>query len=362
MTPLEVYLREMIAKTGPISVYRFMTKALMHPDYGYYRKNDPLGQGRDFITAPEISQIFGELIGLWLADRWDAMGRPSLVRLVELGPGRGTLMADALRALSVVPNLREAVSVHFVESNMTLRAAQEKQVARKIKTTWHDQLSDVPLGPTLLIANEFFDALPIRQFVRSATGWAERVVTVGDNGFEFSLGPEKADTPPVPESLLSVAPGSIVEICPAARDISAEIGRRLSAYGGAALVIDYGYRKSAAGDSLQAIRRHQYVDVFHRPGESDLTAHVNFEDLAKSATDAGGRVFGPVRQGAFLCALGIELRAAMLKRRATHKQKIDIDAAVRRLTSSDMMGDLFKVMAIQSMLTVPSGFEGVDGG
>ncbi len=358
MTPLEAHLREVISKDGPISVHRFMAEALMHPDHGYYRKNDPLGRDRDFITAPEISQIFGELIGLWLADRWEAMGRPSPVNLVELGPGRGTLMADAIRALSVVPSLRKAIDVHFVESNVTLRAAQAKHT----KAIWHDHLSDVPPGPTLLIANEFFDALPIRQFVRSASGWSERLVAMGEKGFEFSLGPDDIESLLIPDSLHNAAAGSIVEVCPDGLDVAAMIGHRLFKYGGAALVIDYGYGKSAVGDSLQAIRRHQCVDVFHRPGESDLTAHVNFEELARAAETAGVRVLGPVTQGEFLRTLGIELRAAMLKRRATQKQGADIDAAVRRLTAPDMMGDLFKVMAIQVMDDAPPGFEDAEDG
>lgn len=358
MTPLERYLHEVIAKSGPISVHRFMAEALMHPDYGYYRKNDPLGKDSDFITAPEISQIFGELIGLWLADRWEAMGRPSPVHLVELGPGRGTLMADALRAMSVVPELRAAIDVHFVESNATLRAAQ----AKKTRATWHDRLSDVPMGPTLLVANEFFDALPIHQFVKSDKGWMERQVVVGESGLEFCLGEECAECPDIPHGLVDVAPGSIVEICPDGREVAAEIGRRLFQSGGAALVIDYGYMQSAPGDSLQAIRRHQCVDVFHKPGESDLTAHVNFEDLARVAIDTGVQVPRPVTQGEFLRAMGIELRAAMLKRRATNRQSGDIDAAVRRLTAPDMMGELFKVLAMQVMDDTPPGFEEPEDG
>ncbi|GEQ97779.1 ATP synthase subunit beta [Iodidimonas gelatinilytica] len=342
-TPLSKHLHALINATGPISVHRYMSEALMHPDHGYYRKRDPLGAKGDFITAPEISQIFGELLGLWLADRWEAMGRPDPVRLVELGPGRGTLMADAVRAMAVVPGLAQALDIHLVESNEALRKAQGK----KVKAQWHDRFADVPEGPTLLVANEFFDALPIYQFVRTASGWAERHVTSDGKGFDWCLGPASAQAALIPETLQTVEEGALVELCPAALSITDEIAKRINSHGGAALIIDYGYDQSAAGETLQAIRRHQRVDVFHKPGESDLTAHVNFDHLSQVAQQAGAQVEGPVTQGDFLRDLGIEIRAALLCRRATEKQACDIKAAVRRLTAPDMMGILFKAMAIQ---------------
>ncbi|MFQ5348502.1 MAG: class I SAM-dependent methyltransferase [Rhodothalassiaceae bacterium] len=341
-TPLESHLRRLIATEGPIPLSRYMAEVLQHPVHGYYRKGDPLGTRGDFVTAPEISQMFGELIGLWLADRWDAMGRPAPVHLVELGPGRGSLMADARRAMAVVPGLKQALRLHLVESNASLRALQ----ARQLDAHWHDRVETLPDGPLLLVANEFFDALPIRQFARQDGEWHERLVTVADGRLTFTTGAAGPDVALIAPALGAVADGAIVEVCPEGVALMTDIARRVATHGGAALVIDYGYTRHAPGDSLQAVRRHQPVDVFHRPGECDLTAHVNFAALAAAAHAAGAATAGPVTQGDFLAALGIRVRAAMLARRANPRQRRDIDAALRRLVAPDMMGHLFKVLAV----------------
>ncbi len=351
-TALEAHLHRLIAAEGPIPLSRYMAEALQHPTHGYYRRGDPLGLHGDFTTAPEISQIFGELLGLWLADRWEAMGRPRPVGLVELGPGRGSLMADALRAMAVVPGLREALEVHLVESNESLRARQ----AEKIRARWHEDFAGVPEGPLLLVANEFFDALPIRQYERRNGRWVERLVGLAEGRLVITHGPAGEDVSLIPPELANAEEGAIVEVCPAGLRLMADIARRIAAHGGAALIVDYGYRTSAPGDSLQAVRRHQPVDIFHRPGDCDLTAHVDFAALAAAARAAGAATAGPVGQGAFLEALGIRVRAAMLARRAGARQRKDIHAAVRRLIAPDMMGELFKVLAVVAR---PGGTPGI---
>ncbi len=328
-------LRREIERDGPMPVSRWMERC----NTQYYATRDPLGAAGDFTTAPEISQVFGELAGACLADLWLRAGSPE-VRLVELGPGRGTLMADLLRAGK---RAGFAPPVHFVETSPVLRAAQATRVPG---AQWHDSFADVPDdGPLLLVANEFFDALPVRQFERGADGWRERCVGLDDDRFAPVAGR------PVPPPLSS---GDVIETSPASTAIAAEIGHRLRVHGGAALVIDYGYAGRASGDTLQAVRRHGFVDPFADPGEADLTAHVDFSALAAAA---GVTAYGPVGQGAWLRALGIEPRAAALKARATPAQQDDIDAATARLTEGAAMGDLFKVMALTGPgWPVPAGF------
>ena len=356
---LERELVATIRSTGPIPLHRYMEIALQHPEHGYYRRGDPLGGAGDFTTSPEISQIFGELIGLWLVDRWEAASRPDPAILVELGPGRGTLMADALRAAALAPDFLKAARLHLVESSATLRAMQ----ARKLDAVWHERLADVPQGPTLLVANEFFDALPIHQFVREADGWSERHVGLDDTGgLALLSGPAGPETALIPNVLEDVPTGAVVELCPTGLAIVSDIARRIAGHGGAALIVDYGYARSAPGESLQAVRRHQPVGILDRPGESDLTAHVNFEHLRTVARARGADTAGPVGQGAFLAALGIRLRAAMLERRAMPAQRKDIRAAVRRLVEPDMMGELFKVMAVVPKGTGDPAIGGIGNG
>lgn len=350
MTPLGKHLAALIRAGGPIPVSRYMAEALGNPKHGYYMTRDPLGRDGDFITAPEISQIFGELIGLWWASVWVEMGRPDPVRVVELGPGRGTLMADALRAAVALPDFAKAIELHLVEISPVLKALQKEQ----LRAVWHERLDDVPEGPMLLVANEFFDALPIRQYVRVEDGWRERMVGLDGDNLAFGLAPGRA---PAVELLPETAPGDIAEICPAAIAIARAIGERVASHGGAALIVDYGHAQSAPGDTLQALAGHRYRDVFEAPGQADLTAHVDFEVLAQSARHAGAAVHGPVDQGDFLSRLGIGRRAQALLLRATDAQAEQIKSGVRRLAAPDQMGRLFKAMAITDPgLPVPEGF------
>ncbi|MGB5948415.1 MAG: SAM-dependent methyltransferase [Parvibaculum sp.] len=360
MTPLAEHLARLIRTTGPLPLSHYMALALGHPEHGYYMTRDPLGARGDFITAPEVSQMFGELLGLWIADTWFAQGRPSPFILCELGPGRGTLMADALRALRSVPGILDAARLHLVETSPALRA---EQAARLPHATWHERFEGVPPGPLFLIANEFFDALPISQFIRTEQGWCERHVALREgDGDAPAFMPVLAPVPlasdaVLPPAMRAAPAGSIAEISSASTAIAEAIAARIAAPGGAALVIDYGHARSAPGDTLQALRAHRFADPFEAPGEADITAHVDFEELAHAARRGGAAAHGPVEQGAFLKALGIEARAAALKSRATPKQAHDIDSALRRLTASEEMGSLFKVLALTPTdAPSPAGF------
>ena len=290
MTPLTRILGTRIKLGGPITIAEYMAEALGHPEHGYYRRRDPLGAAGDFTTAPEIGQAFGELLGLWCADCWEQMGRPRPVRLVELGPGRGTLMADALRAATVMPGFRQAIDLHLVETSPTLRARQ-RQALGDAAPAWHDRFETVPAGPMLLIANEFFDALPVHQFQATAAGWRERLVALeaGGDGFRPAL----ASAPSPAAALIApnldpagLPPGSVVEVAPAGIALAGAIGARLTADGGATVIIDYGHAASAAGDTLQAVRGHRRHPVLAEPGAADLTAHVDFAALATPRREA----------------------------------------------------------------------------
>jgi NADH dehydrogenase [ubiquinone] 1 alpha subcomplex assembly factor 7 len=335
-------LRALIAQEGPISVERWMALCLGHPVHGYYRKRDPLGAAGDFVTAPEISQMFGELIGLWAVEVWSHMGRPDPCHLVELGPGRGTLMRDALRAAAVLPEARAAFRVHLVETSPALREAQARALTGA-DPVWHDDLSGLPHGPAIVIANEFLDALPIRQYVRAGGGWRERLVGLSAQGdLVFGLSPE-----PERGIAADAQDGAVLEAPLAAASVVGALARRMASQGGAALLVDYGHVVSGVGDTLQAVRRHAYADPLADPGEADLTVHVDFARMAQAARAAGAAVHGPATQGDFLRALGIEARAAALARRARPEQARDIDTALARLTDGgEGMGDLFKVLAL----------------
>ena len=349
-------LRRRIALAGPIAVSAYMAEALGDPEHGYYMTRDPLGTAGDFTTAPEISQMFGELIGLWCAEVWRQAGGPKTVRLIELGPGRGTLMADLLRAARMAPDFADALSVHLVETSPVLTARQRTTLDRR-QVQWHDRLDDVPDGPALIVANEFFDALPIHQLQRDASGWRERMVGLDENGagFRFGLAPVASPLEAlIPESVRRVArPGDLFELCPAGIGIARAIGRRIADQGGAALLIDYGHAESATGDTLQAVRAHRYCDPLDDPGSADLTAHVDFAILARAASEAGATAHGPVTQGEFLSRLGIGARAETLLRRATPAQAEDIRAACRRLIGPEEMGTLFKALALTSASAPP---------
>ena len=323
-------LRERIAADGPISVADYMAAA----NVAYYASRDPLGAAGDFITAPEISQMFGELIGLWLADLWLRAGKPGGVHYAELGPGRGTLAADALRAMR---GIGLQPPVELVETSPALR---DEQLSRLAAARWHDDIRGLPdRGPLLIVANEFFDALPVRQFVRETAGWRELVVAAEDDRFRREAGPL------VSEGLPDAEPGAIVERSPASVEIAAKLSRRLAAQGGAALFIDYGHERQGVGDTLQAVSNHGYADPWQAPGTRDLTAHVDFEALHDAAKAEGVRVFGAIGQGRWLRAMGIDLRAAQLAKAAPERTE-EIVAARERLSAPEQMGRLFKVMAL----------------
>ena len=333
--PLTAIFQRLIANHGPISIAHFMGES----NARYYAARDPLGAGGDFITAPEISQMFGELIGLWLADMWINAGRQETVHYVELGPGRGTLAHDALRAArryGLTP------SVHFVESSIALRSAQ---LALVPEARWHHDLSTIPpYGPILLVANEFLDALPVRQLVSTEDGWRERMVAVSDGRFVAVAGAKPMDAA-VPEVRRAAEPGTLLETCPGASAVVYEIAGRLVEQGGAALLIDYGYDAPRTGSTLQALKAHRKIDPFAMPGEADLTAHVDFSALAPIAQSRGCRWLGTVEQGHWLRALGIEARAKALSERAP-EHGTAIASAVERLTGQGQMGALFKVMGL----------------
>jgi NADH dehydrogenase [ubiquinone] 1 alpha subcomplex assembly factor 7 len=340
MNELARRLAQRIRDAGPLTVGDYMMAALGDPAHGYYATRDPLG--RDFITAPEISQMFGELIGLWCAETWRVMGAPQRLVLAELGPGRGTLLADALRALRLVPAFLAAAELHLVETGAALRAVQARMLA-EYSPRWHRHVEELPDGPTIVIANEFLDALPVRQFVRTEQGWRERRIGLGPGGgFTFILDPACVDM----AGQIEAPVGGVREISPRATRLAEWLGHRVSVQGGVALLIDYGYISPASGDTLQALRAHRRHDFQSDPGEADLTAHVDFAAVAQAASAASARVYGPVAQGQFLQRLGIETRAAGLKAAASDQAAATIASGYRRLVDPHAMGELFKVLAI----------------
>ncbi len=343
MTPLARLLAARIAQTGPMTLAEFIAEALLHPAHGYYSTRDPFGRAGDFVTAPEVSQMFGELLGLCLAQAWLDQGAPSPFTLAELGPGRGTLMADAWRATALVPGFHAAARVWLVEASPVLRAMQ----AERLPMARHaGRVEDLPAGPLFLIANEFLDAMPVRQFRREAEGWREIVVGLDGGALAFGL------SPPVPcpdPRFESDPPGTVVELCPALPGIAAAVGKRV-AEGGAAVFIDYGGWRSR-GDTLQALRAHAPVPPLAHPGQADLTAHVDFEALAQALAPLP--VAGPVDQGLLLARLGIATRAERLARGLTGAALESHRAAERRLTDPAEMGSLFKALAVHAPGTPP---------
>jgi NADH dehydrogenase [ubiquinone] 1 alpha subcomplex assembly factor 7 len=360
-SPLQAEIKRLIKTSGPMPVWRYMELCLTHPEFGYYVSRDPLGREGDFTTAPEVSQMFGELLGLWTASVWRAIGSPPLLRLIELGPGRGTMMADALRALRVLPPLYQALSIHLVEINPVLREKQKSMLSGARDIAWHDTIDDIPDGPAVIFANEYFDVLPIHQVVRRETGWHERTVDIDASGkLVFGLADEPTPRfevllPP----LLRAAPlGAVFEWRPDAELM--KIASRVRDQDGAALIIDYGHVRSDAGDTFQAIARHSFADPLKSSGQADVTAHVDFEALARAAEDIGARVHGPVTQGAFLRRLGIETRAETLMAKASREVSVDISAALKRLVGGGRggMGSMFKVLAVsEPHLVTLAGFE-----
>lgn len=353
MSALGDSLAAEIAAHGPITIEDYMARVLGDPVHGYYMKQDPFGAAGDFTTAPEISQMFGEMIGLCLADHWLRAGAPSPFILCECGPGRGTLMADIWRATKIVPGFHDAARIVLVEMSPVLRAVQNETLAKAGARALHvSSLTEVPDGPLWLVANEFFDALPVRQFVKTERGWNARLIGLDEKGaLAFGLAPE-----PDPAIALEAPDGSVLEVMTAGLSFMHDLATRIARQSGLVLVIDYGHSKSGVGDTLQAMRRHEFVGVLHEPGDCDLTAHVDFAALARVARQAHCAVFGPVEQGDFLRSLGIEQRAARLKQNARDPQTVD--AALARLTDRDErgMGALFKVLAlVQQGAPAPAG-------
>lgn len=362
MNALERELRALIETQGPLAVSHYMALCLAHPEYGYYTTRDPFGADGDFTTAPEISQMFGELLGVWCAEVWRRMGAPSRLVLVEAGPGRGTLMKDALRAGKVMPGFLDAIELHLVETSPVLQEMQRETLKGMLPAiAWHGEARTLPDdAPLIALGNEFIDALPVRQFQKKAGRWHERKIGLGaDGGFAFGLDP--APLPDFERQLaerLTPAPDGAIferrELAPVAALLA-----RIAAQGGAALFVDYGHAESGFGDTLQAVQGHDYAEPLESPGEVDLTAQVDFEALTKLSSDRV-RAFGPVSQCHFLCALGVEARTEILQRNATPVMKDEIGTALTRLIGpAPGMGELFKALAFahRDLAALP-GFDG----
>lgn len=355
---LEDSLKERIRAQGPVPLETVMGEAVE----AYYAQGTAFGQEGDFTTAPEICQVFGELVGLWAAVSWQMLGQPQPLRLVELGPGRGTLMADALRAARKVVPFAESLDLHLIERSPALRQRQKEALAGHA-VHWHDDLSTVPDGPMIVIANEFFDALPVRQWERGADGWHLRQVGLEEesDSLIFTPGPLAEAGEDLPEEARL---GTLVERCPTAEAIATRLGQRLSQGGGGmALIFDYGYweraeEENTSGDTVQAVRGHRFQPVLQNLGTADLTAHVDFSRLAAAARAGGAESHGPIGQGRFLSALGIEQRVRDLMKAATPEQAFHLSSGVHRLIHPTEMGTLFKVLALTTPgFPPPPGFE-----
>jgi NADH dehydrogenase [ubiquinone] 1 alpha subcomplex assembly factor 7 len=361
MNALEREIRALIETQGPVSVSRYMALCLGHPEYGYYITRDPFGAGGDFTTAPEISQMFGELIGVWCAEVWRLMRSPARIALVEVGPGRGTLMKDALRAAKVMPGFLNAIELHLVETSPVLQERQREALQGTVSSiAWHGETNTLPDLPSIVIGNEFADALPVDQFEKKAGRWHERKIGLGaDGGFAFGL--DLALLPDLekrlPERLTPAPDGAVFE----QRDLApiAGIVAKIGTHGGAALLIDYGHAESGFGDTLQAVRGHDYAEPLETPGEADLTSQVDFEALAALA-NKNVRAIGPVSQRNFLMQLGIEARAEILQRNAKPEMREEIGTTLTRLIGpAPGMGELFKVLAFAHRGLAPlPGFDG----
>lgn len=349
MTPLADLLIRRIAATGPITLADYMADCLLHPLHGYYATRDPFGAAGDFTTAPEISQMFGELIGLALAQSWLDQGSPAPFTLAELGPGRGTLMADLLRATRAVPGFHAAARLHLVEASPVLQTRQ-RQALNGFACQWLTEADALPDQPLFVIANEFFDALPIRQFTCDAAGWRETMVGVTQGALTPGLS-AAARLGALDHRLAHTAPGDVVELCPAAAPIIAALSSRIARHGGVALIVDYGDWGSR-GDTFQALQAHQFSNPFLAPGLADLTAHVDFAALALAAAPLSHSF---TTQGDFLDRLGIGQRSVRLAARMTGQALDSHLAATRRLTAPSEMGTLFKVLALHPAAALPPG-------
>lgn len=354
MTRLGRRLIAQIARSGPMPVADYMTQCLLDPQHGYYTNVQPFGAHGDFVTAPDVSQMFGELLGLCLAQSWIDQGSPKPFILAELGPGRGTLMADLLRAAAFVPGFTDAARVWLVEASLPMRAHQMETLASN-NVNWADTVNGIPDGPLFLIANEFFDCMPIRQYRKTGAGWQEQMIGAKDGELGFVLG---AALPPqaVPDWAKDLPPGAVIETSAASAAIAGDIARRISQHGGTAIIVDYGDWNSS-GDTLQAVKAHRKIGPLEKPGQSDLTAHVNFAELAHAAK-LHVTVTPMIPQGELLLRLGIRQRAEALSKNCGPGTLKAHAAAFRRLTHADEMGQLFKVIAFYPTdATPPPGFQ-----
>ncbi len=348
MTPLAERIAGLIAASGPISVADYMAMCLYDPQQGYYTTREPFGTQGDFTTAPEISQMFGELVAVWAYRTWQAMGCPFPVTFAEIGPGRGTLMKDMLRALlRLDPGLANSARFALVETSPRLAEIQRQSLAdTSASLKWHTHVETLDEAPLIIVGNELFDAVPIRQFVRMPAGWNERVVGLDDTGaLRFMAGPGAPEASMLPPSADAAAEGSIVELSPARNALMQAIAERIARNGGAGLFIDYGYAEPDIGDTLQALYRHEYDDVFAHPGEADLTAHVDFTALAGVASEIGLRATLST-QGQFLLGLGLLERAGALGAHGDDALRQRLTGEVERLAGAQAMGELFKLLEI----------------
>jgi SAM-dependent MidA family methyltransferase len=350
MTRLKRRIVELISALGPVPVSEYMALCLFDPQDGYYTTREPFGVEGDFTTAPEISQMFGELVAVWLYEAWNALGRPMPVTFAEIGPGRGTLMKDMLRTLSRLDAAFTAnAAFAMIETSPRLVEIQKRTLAGSPATPdWHETVETLPDAPLIIVGNELFDAVPIRQFVRTDTGWRERMVGLDDDeNLAFFAGAASLDPPLLPADAGEAPLGAIVELAPARSAMMTAIAERIARRGGAGLFIDYGYLRPATGDTLQALRRHRHEDVLASPGEADLTAHVDFAALAGIAR-AHGLGASAIDQGEFLLAMGLLERAGQLGRNAGQALRETLAGEVERLAGPQAMGQLFKVLAIVS--------------
>jgi SAM-dependent MidA family methyltransferase len=343
-----------IRQAGPMSVATYMGLCLTHPRHGYYRRGGAIGASGDFTTASEISQMFGEMIGFFLVNLWQQMGEPKAFTLLELGPGRGTLMADILRVAARAPGFLDAVSIELFESDPALLAEQRTRLAA-YNPAWIKDFALPADTPLLVVANEFFDALPIRQFVRGRQGWHERMVGLFDGKRGFGLSPTPIPDGALPEAVRDAPEGAVYEAGLAAGEVMKRLAPALARRGGAILAIDYGYAQTQTGETLQAVRRHAYADPLEAPGDTDLSAHVDFGALGEIARAAGLAAPPLATQGDFLKHLGIIARAATLAR-ANPSEAPAVNAALDRLTGATQMGTLFKVFCAASPGLSPEGF------
>ncbi|MCR9135789.1 MAG: class I SAM-dependent methyltransferase [Alphaproteobacteria bacterium] len=364
-TPLGRKIIDLIRLNGPISVSEYFALCLGDPEFGYYSNREPFGTDGDFITAPEISQLFGELIGIFLILAWQAHGRPDELQVVEIGPGRGTLMADLQRVIAELkPDMAAKAQFNLVETSARLRNVQKKTLAENgLRNHWHEALQSVPPGLTLLVANELFDAIPIRQFVRCPEGFRERVVTIDDTGqLVFATGVAEIETELLPLTGDPIADGTIFETAPARNAMMEQIASRLVDQGGIGLIIDYGHLQTAFGDTMQAVRNHGYEGTLASPGEADLTSHVDFAALGRVARAQGAHVAAPLTQGQFLLELGLLERAGVLGAGKSQQAQQAIQQSVNRLAGSgeNQMGSLFKALCILGSEKVILPFERAD--